>query len=54
MELAEVLMSNGSNTERGLQELWTRSVFNISVSTTDDTCATRALSWSQAMDRAFR
>jgi len=54
MELAEVLMRSGSNTERGLQELWTRSVFNISVSTTDDTCAIRAISWSLAMDRAFR
>ena len=36
LELAEVLMRNGSNTDRDLQELWTRIVFNILVSNTDD------------------
>jgi len=36
MELAEVLMRNGSDTKRDLEELWTRIVFNILVSNTDD------------------
>ena len=36
LELAEVLMRNGSNTDQDLQELWTRIVFNILVSNTDD------------------
>lgn len=36
LELAEVLMRTGSNTAEDLQELWTRIVFNILVSNTDD------------------
>jgi serine/threonine-protein kinase HipA len=36
LELAEVLMRSGSNTNQDLQELWTRIVFNILVSNTDD------------------
>lgn len=36
MELGEVLMRHGSNPDRDLEELWTRIVFNILVSNTDD------------------
>lgn len=36
MELAEVLMRHGSRTDHDLEELWTRIVFNILVSNTDD------------------
>lgn len=36
LELVEVLMRHGSQTKKDLQELWTRIVFNILVSNTDD------------------
>ena len=36
LELAEVLMRHGSNTDEDLKELWTRIVFNILISNTDD------------------
>lgn len=36
LELVEVLMRHGSQTNRDLKELWTRIVFNILVSNTDD------------------
>jgi len=36
MELGEILMRNGSDTKRDLEELWMRIVFNILVSNTDD------------------
>lgn len=36
MELGEVLMRHGANPDRDLEELWTRIVFNILVSNTDD------------------
>lgn len=36
IELAEVLMRYGSSPERDLEELWTRIVFNVLVSNTDD------------------
>ncbi len=36
LELAEVLMRHGAQTEADLRELWTRIVFNMCVSNTDD------------------
>lgn len=36
LELAEVLMKHGSETDKDLRELWSRIVFNILVSNTDD------------------
>jgi serine/threonine-protein kinase HipA len=36
LELAEVLIEHGSETKADLQELWSRIVFNILVSNTDD------------------
>ncbi|SQG00963.1 HipA domain-containing protein [Paucimonas lemoignei] len=36
LELGEVLMRHGASPDRDLQELWTRIVFNILVSNTDD------------------
>ncbi|AGE24352.1 HipA domain-containing protein [Pseudomonas poae] len=36
LELAEILMRHGSNTDKDLKELWTRIVFNILASNTDD------------------
>lgn len=36
LELAEVLMAHGSQTNRDLLELWSRVVFNLLVSNTDD------------------
>lgn len=36
LELAEFLANNGSNIDSDLKELWTRIVFNIMVSNTDD------------------
>ena len=36
LEIAEVLVSNGANSRKDLAELWSRIVFNIMVSNTDD------------------
>lgn len=36
LELAELLIRHGANTEADLEQLWTRIVFNICVSNTDD------------------
>ena len=36
LELAELIMKHGSQTERDLAELWRRIVFSICVSNTDD------------------
>ena len=36
LHLAEFIVKNGANVERDLEELWTRIVFNICVSNTDD------------------
>jgi serine/threonine-protein kinase HipA len=36
LELAEVLINQGANTEQDLRELWSRIVFNMLVSNTDD------------------
>ena len=36
LEIAEVIISNGDATREDLKELWTRIVFNIMVSNTDD------------------
>ncbi len=36
LELAEFLIQNGSNTKEDLRQLWTRILFNIMVSNSDD------------------
>lgn len=36
LELAEFLIQNGSNTQEDLEQLWTRVLFNIMVSNSDD------------------
>jgi serine/threonine-protein kinase HipA len=36
LEIARVLMTDGAHTERDLRELWSRIVFNLLVSNTDD------------------
>jgi len=36
LELAEVLINHGANTDQDLRELWSRIVFNMLVSNTDD------------------
>lgn len=36
LELAEVLINQGANTDQDLRELWSRIVFNMLVSNTDD------------------
>lgn len=36
LELAEFLIENGSNTQEDLKQLWTRMLFNIMVSNSDD------------------
>lgn len=36
LELAQVLIQHGANTDADLRELWTRIVFNMHVSNTDD------------------
>jgi serine/threonine-protein kinase HipA len=36
LELAQVLIQHGANTNKDLRELWTRIVFNMHVSNTDD------------------
>ncbi|MBT1710449.1 HipA domain-containing protein [Fulvivirgaceae bacterium PWU5] len=36
LDLAEFIMQNGANPDADLQELWTRIVFSISISNTDD------------------
>ncbi|KDM90991.1 type II toxin-antitoxin system HipA family toxin [Photobacterium galatheae] len=36
LELAEFLIQNGSNTQEDLEQLWTRILFNIMVSNSDD------------------
>jgi len=36
LEIAEVIMANGASTRDDLAELWSRIVFNIMVSNTDD------------------
>lgn len=36
LELAEILIQNGSNTSSDLEQLWRRIVFNICISNTDD------------------
>ncbi|MGS0679970.1 type II toxin-antitoxin system HipA family toxin [Shewanella sp. 125m-7] len=36
LELAEFLIQNGSNTQEDLEQLWTRILFNVMVSNSDD------------------
>lgn len=36
LELAEFIMQNGANVDEDLQQLWTRIVFSIAISNTDD------------------
>ena len=46
LEIARVLLTNGADTNAGLRELWSRIVFNLLVSNTDDHLRNHGFIWS--------